>query len=56
MLGRLTRFDTTLASQTTESDAVPSASPRHSSLSRPAVELMLIDTPGSGSSVGKDKG
>ena len=56
MLGRLTRFGTTLASQTTESDAISISSPRHSSLPRPAVELMSIDTSGSGSSVGKDKG
>ena len=51
MFGLLKRLAITPAWQTIELDAVSRTSPRHSSLPRPAVELMAIETLGGGSSV-----
>ena len=51
MVGRWKRLATTPALQVTELELLSSTSPRHSSLSRPAVELTVINTSGAGSSV-----
>ena len=51
MVGRWKRLATTPALQVTESELLSSASLRHSSLPRPTVELTVINTSGTGSSV-----